>query len=206
LKRKISLTLLAAVAAVLMPLLATAQVAPDADQVAPLKPVAAQKYSVFAGFAYTSLNQVNLSRYGLMGVRVDATRNWGKYFGITATGGYYKYATSQGNPGSPLVYSILAGPELHANLYGNLSGLFHGLIGIEHTGGEHMTPNISFAGGVGVGMDYKLSQHLSVRAVGDRIGTRAPHWAWSTASNRSHSPSETQQRLTLVQKTAFFVN
>lgn len=185
------LTLFAAAAALLAPALASAQVAPDADQGAPVKPVPMQKYSVFAGAAYTSLNQVNLSRYGLIGGRVDVTRNWGKYFGITATGGYYKKATSTGNPGNPSVYSILAGPELHANLYGNLSGLFHGLIGIEHTGGEHMTPNISFAGGIGVGMDYKLTQHLSVRAVGDRIGaafslinnspalSNSPHTSWN---------------------------
>jgi hypothetical protein len=43
-------------------------------------------------------------------------------------------------------------------------------MGGEHTGGESMTPNISFAGGVGGGAEYKLSTHFSLRASGDYIG------------------------------------
>ena len=41
----------------------------------------------------------------------------------------------------------------------------------QHTGGVNAYPNISFAGGVGVGIDYKLSSHLSLRASGDDIAS-----------------------------------
>jgi hypothetical protein len=69
------------------------------------------------------------------------------------------------------VSSILLGPVLHANLFGRYEGFFHVLLGGEHTGGVNAYPNISFAGGVGVGIDYKLSSHLSLRASGDDIAS-----------------------------------
>ncbi len=112
---------------------------------------------------YTSLNQVNQSRYGLIGGRAGVTRDFGKHFGITALGSYYKPPTGKGgggNPGDPSVYSALAGPEFRANLYGNFDGFVHGLLGIEHTGGEHMTPNISFAGGIWRRPGVQLEQRL----------------------------------------------
>ena len=57
----------------------------------------------------------------------------------------------------PTVSSVFLGPVIHANLYGKFGGFMHGLLGGEHTGGESQTPNISFAGGFGGGMDYSLS-------------------------------------------------
>jgi hypothetical protein len=162
------LSILAVVPAVFMPLAATSQIAPDrpprAEQAEP-----AYKYELFAGYGYTSLNQVNQSRNGLQGVNVSVTRDWGKHFGLTADGGYYAYAYDATNPGSPSVDTLLVGPVLHANLFKHIDGFFHVLLGGEHTGGESATPRVSFAGGAGVGMDYILSPHFALRASGDDI-------------------------------------
>ena len=151
------------------------------------------KYEVYGGFAYSSLNQVNESRYALAGVNVSVTRDFGKYFGVTAEGDYFKYALGSGgipNPGNPSIESVLGGPVLHANLYGKFNGFFHVLLGGEHTGGNKQTPNISFAGGAGGGLEYNLSPRLAVRASGDYIGAsfslinnspelgNSPHRTW----------------------------
>lgn len=154
-----------------MPLAATGQVdspraAASLDQVAP-----SFKYEAYAGYGYTSLNQLNLSRSGLQGVNLSITRDWGKYFGLAAEGAYFKYPTIGGNIGNPSVETVLFGPVFHATLYGPYSAFFRGMMGGEHTGGESMTPYISFAGGVGGGMEYKLSTHFSLRASGDVIGS-----------------------------------
>jgi hypothetical protein len=127
------------------------------------------KWEAYGGFAYTSLDQVNLSRYGLMGFKAGATRDFGRHFGLTAEGSYYKYPFGSGNPGHPSVTSALAGPVLKADIIGKYSAFIHGLIGVEHSGGENQTPNISFAGGFGGGVEYKLSPRLSLRAYGDDI-------------------------------------
>ena len=59
---------------------------------------------------------------------------------MTAEGSYYKYAlfASAGNPnpGDPRMTSYLAGPVLHADIYGKFSGFIHGLLGVEHSGGK----------------------------------------------------------------------
>ena len=70
-----------AVPAALLPLTAAAQIRPEP---APGPRVEGPKYSVFAGFSYTSLNQVNQSRYGLMGANVEVSRNFGRFFAIVA--------------------------------------------------------------------------------------------------------------------------
>ena len=169
-KSKFLLSILAAIPAALMPLAAAGQIAPErapAERTAP-----SFKYEAYALFSYTSLNQVNTSRYGLIGAKFGVTRDWGKYFGLTGMATYYRVpssSSSPGNPGDPLVYGVYAGPEVHANLYGNFSGLVHGLLGVEHTGGEGMTPNLSFSGGFGGGLTYDLNKHLALRASGDRI-------------------------------------
>ncbi|MGC1461430.1 MAG: hypothetical protein WA802_04460 [Terracidiphilus sp.] len=174
-KSKFQISILAVIAAALMPLAAAGQIAPErAPSEGPQAPT--YKWEAFAMAGYTSLNQVNQSRYGLIGGRAGATRDFGKHFGITAIGSYYKPPTGKstqthpGNPGDPSVYSGLAGPEFRATIYGNFDGFLHGLLGVEHTGGEHMTPNISFAGGFGGGLVYNLSQHWALRASGDRVG------------------------------------
>lgn len=168
-KRTFLLSILAVIPAALLPLAATCQVAPAAAPAE--RGEVSYKYEVFAGYGYTSLNQVNQSRSGLQGVNVSVTRDFGKYFGVTADGAEYKYAIETGNPGSPSVQAVLFGPVVHANLYGRTSGFLHVLLGGEHTGGESMTPNISFAGGIGGGLDYKLSPRLAIRASGDDIAS-----------------------------------
>src|ERR1017187_6072666 len=85
-----------------------------------------KKWEAYAGFAYTSLNNVTRSRYGLMGIKAGGTRDFGRYFGFTAEGSYYKYAlfgsSANPNPGNPSLYPGLAGPVLHADIYGKFSG------------------------------------------------------------------------------------
>ncbi len=183
------------VPAVLLPLAAAGQVAPTGKSHSADEEPRTFKYAVYAGYAYTSLNQVNQSRYGLQGVNGSITRNFGKYFGLTAEGDYYFTPISRpvvtGSTVIPKVESVLFGPDLHANIYGKFGGFVHGLMGGEHTGGYTQTPNISFAGGVGGGMEYTLSPHLSLRATGDYIGASfsltgnspqlgySPHRSWN---------------------------
>lgn len=198
-KRTSLLLILAAVPAALLPLAAAGQVSTSGGSRSTDESERTFKYEVYGGYAYTSLNQVNQSRYGLQGVNVSVTRDFGKYFGLTAEGDYYKLGF--GNPevvGSmikPSVESVLFGPVLHANIYGKFGGFFHGLLGGEHTGGESQTPNVSFAGGVGGGMDYTLSPRLQLRASGDFIGAsfsftgnsaqlgNSPHRTWDSRAS-----------------------
>jgi hypothetical protein len=166
-----------------MPLAAASQVAPasgsaSADHAAP-----SYKYEVYAGYGYTSINQVDLSRNGLQGVDLSATRNWGKYFGLTAQGGYYKWAYDTTNPGDPSVYMVLAGPVLHIPLFEKTSAFVHVLLGAEHTGGENAIPNVSFAGGAGGGLEYHLKPHIFLRLYGDSIASS--FYASSLVSNPS---------------------
>jgi len=145
------------------------------SQVAPDRPPRTESgqpehnYQIYAGFAYTSINQVNQSRYGLIGFDITFSRNWGRYFAVKADGAYFPGSYASGNPGNPKVSMLLAGPELHAPIYGKVGGFFHGLIGGEHTGGVGVTPRVSFAGGPGFGLEYTLSPRFVMRASGDYI-------------------------------------
>jgi hypothetical protein len=157
-----------------LPLAAHSQVAPTGAAAAADPVEHVYKYEVYAGYAYTSLNQVNQSRFGLQGFNVAVTRDFGRYFGVTAEGDYY--ASALGSPEvvdstiKPTVQSVLFGPVIHANLYGKFDGFVHALLGGEHTAGASETPNISFAGGGGGGLEYKLNPRFSIRATGDVIG------------------------------------
>lgn len=174
-KRKLLLSILAVILATFLPLAATSQLMHDREPVRTEKAVPSQKYEIFAGYGYTSLNQVNQSRYGLQGVDVSVTRDWGRFFGITADGAFYRYSFSspviENSTLSPSVDAVLIGPVLHANLFRRYDGFFHVLLGGEHIGGVNANPSLSFAGGVGVGIDYKLSPHFSLRASGDDIAS-----------------------------------
>jgi hypothetical protein len=192
-------SILALVPAALLPLAATSQVSSTSGSNSNDQPEKTYKYSVYAGYAYTSLNQVNQSRYGLQGVNVSVTRDWGKYFGLTAEGDYYKFPFGNpevvGSTTKPQVESVLFGPVLHASIYGRYSGFIHGLLGGEHTGGESQTPNVSFAGGFGGGMEYALNPRFSIRASGDIIGAsfsltgnspqlgNSPHRSWDSRAS-----------------------
>ena len=173
LKRTLLLTLLAVISAFTFSVTAFGQV--DREPRGPTSENVDTdlKWEAYAGFAYTSLNQDTRSRYGLVGIKAGVTRDFGRYFGLTAEGSYYKFAlfgsSSNPNPGDPRLTSWLAGPTLHADVYGKFSGFIHGLLGVEHSGGENQIPATSFAGGFGGGMEYKLSTRLSLRATGDDI-------------------------------------
>jgi hypothetical protein len=174
LNRKSLLSILAIVSAALLPLAAASQVAPTSTAPATEPAEHVYKYEVYGGYAYTSLNQVNQSRYGLSGFSVSITRDFGRYFGVTAEGDYYKYAF--GSPivldstAKPSVESVLFGPVLHAPLYGHVGGFVHALLGGEHTAGVGQTPKVSFAGGGGGGLDYSLTPRFAIRVGGDLVG------------------------------------
>ncbi len=163
----------------MVPAALLSQVAPDrAPRTDRGEPV--YNYQIYAGFAYTSINQVNQSRYGLIGVDIQASRSWGRYFALVADGAYFPTSLSTGNPGKPTVDMLLGGPELRAPLYGKVNGFLHALLGGEHTGGEAMTPRVSFAGGVGGGLEYAMSPRMVIRLGGDDI--------LSSFSVRNNSP------------------
>lgn len=131
----------------------------------------APKYQVYAGFSYTSLNQVNQSRYGLIGANAEFSRNFGRWFAVVGDGAYYPTSYASGNPGDPKVWMALGGIELHAPIFENWNLFGRALIGGEHTGGESMTPDVSFAGGPGVGIEHTIGKSWGVRASGDYIGS-----------------------------------
>ena len=163
--------MLAALLAALMPLAASAQVNPEATP-APEQARAAYKYEVFLGAAYTRIRQVPVTYSGLLGGEVTVGRNWGKYFQLMGSVDYYKKGVGHGgltDPGHPTIYTFLLGPALHTDIYGKLSGMVFAQVGGEHTGGENMTPDISFAGGFGAGLTYNLSRKFAVQLTGDRI-------------------------------------
>lgn len=174
-KRKLLLSILAVVPALFLPLAAAGQLIHDRETTPVEKTAPAQKYEVFAGYGYTSTNNVNQSRHGLEGVEVSVTRDWGRYFGITVDGGFYEH--SVGTPAisnstlKPTIQTVLAGPVLHANLSKHIDGFMHVLLGAEHMGGVNSYPSVSFAGGFGVGMDYKLRSRFSLRISGDDIAS-----------------------------------
>lgn len=183
--------MLAVISAVILSVPASAQVDPARKKPAADAADVDYKWEAYGGIAYTSSDQINTSRSGLFGGKVGATRDFGKYFGLTAEGAYYKYAYVSGNPGDPRLISGLAGPVIHAVLIDKYSLFIHGLIGVEHSSGESQTPNISFAGGFGGGVEYKLNNRLSLRATGDDIGASfslinnspalgySPHRTWN---------------------------
>lgn len=195
LKRTFWLASLAAVAAAIIPLAAAAQVASDTGAESAPHPVAVLKYKAFVGLGYTSINQVTQSRHGLLGGKVGVTRDWGRYFGLRLTADYDKPSAGSGNganPGNPSVYSVLAGPELHAPLYDGVGGLLFAELGTEHTGGENMSPNTSFAGGWGGGLTYDLNPKWGIEVTGDRVAgsfsesnntpqqANSPHVTWNS--------------------------
>ena len=174
-KSKLLLSILAVGSAAFLPLAATSQIAPE-------RPVRAEKtgpvfkYELFAGYGYTGLNNVNQSRNGLQGVNVTLTRDWGKYFGLRADGGFYQYPYDSTNPGNPTVDMFFVGPVFRAPLYKKLDAFVDALVGMEYMSGTSsssslpfVTPSVSMAGGGGGGLEYTLDKRFSLRAEGDDI-------------------------------------
>ena len=193
LKRTLLLLILATSTVAFSPRSAGAQIAPEKPHVRPTGPT--YKYTFFAGWGYTSINQVNQSRSGLQGFSLSFTRDWGKYFGLTADGGHYAWQTTASNAavGKPSVDYYLGGPELHAELYGPTSIFVHALMGVAHTGGVEISPAASPAGGVGIGMDYKFTPRVALRLYGDDIFSDftvvpyqqgySPHLRWNARAS-----------------------
>src|SRR5580698_10482588 len=187
LSRTILFRISAMVVVALAPLAAAGQVNPEAAQ-GP-EQAAPYKYEVYAGAAYTRFKQATESYSGLLGGKVSLARDWGKYFQLVASVDDYTKGTGHENlpsPGHPSIYSFMIGPGVHANLYGNLSGEVFAELGVEHTGGESMTPNIAFAGGFGGGLTYDVRHNWAVRLAADRVGAsfslanNTPQLAYST--------------------------
>lgn len=181
------LRFVATISVAIAPLLAHGQLAKEKAPATTTEPT--YKYEAFVGFGYTSTNQINQSNSGLAGVDLSLTRDFGKYFGVTAQGGHYFFSVTSSNLGNPFVDQYLVGPSFHAPLYDNIGIFAHGLLGAEHVGNISIQPSESFAGGVGMGLDYRLSPHLGVRVYGDDIASSftltpyqsgdSPHMRWN---------------------------
>jgi hypothetical protein len=170
LKRTLLFLFIGVAGAMLTALPAASQVNPEAApgpaQAAPYK------YEAYVGVAYSRQRQVPVSYSGLLGGKAMVGRDFGKYFQLMASGDYYKVGLGHGylpNPGNPYIYTFLVGPAIHATLYENLSGVFFAELGAEHTGNEHETPNLSFAGGFGGGLGYSLNRRFGLQLTADRV-------------------------------------
>lgn len=166
---KLLLSIVAVASAVFLPIAASGQIAPERPPKDVTGPV--YKYHAFVGYGYTSLNQVNQSRSGLQGPTFSIMRDFGDHFGVKLDGGYYAWHVTATNPGSPKVEMGFVGPVIHGNLFEKWSAYAEGLFGAEHTGGVSIQPDVSFAGGFGIGADYNRSARWSLRAYGDDIGS-----------------------------------
>jgi len=187
LKSKLLLSILALASAIVVPISAVSQVAPEK----PPKDLTGPdfKYEAYIGYGYTSLNQVNQSRSGLQGIDASVMRGLGDHFGVKADGAYYGWPVTSTNVGNPTVSMVLLGPVVHGNLFEKWSAYAEGLLGGAHTGNVSIQPRVSFAGGVGVGVDYNKSARWSIRAYGDDIASSftlvpyqpgdSPHTRWN---------------------------
>lgn len=188
-KSTLLLSIVAVASALVVPMAARGQVAPER----PPKDLSGPdyKYQVFVGWGYTSLNQVNQSRSGLQGVSGSIMRGLGDHFGVKIDGSHYAWNVEASNSvvGNPSVDLFLAGPVIHGNIFEKWSAFAEGLIGGAHTGNISIQPNVSFAGGVGVGVDYNKTPRWSFRMYGDDIGSSftlspfqpgdSPHKRWN---------------------------
>ena len=153
---------------------ASAQVNPESAP-GPEQGGTTDKYEAYLGAAYTRDRQIPLtvSYSGLVGGQGSLARDWGKYFQLLGSVDYYSLGTGRGylpDKGHPTIYTFLVGPAIHANVYGKLSGQVFGELGGEHTGGENMTPSISFAGGFGGSVAWNFTRNLAVELSADRVG------------------------------------
>ena len=186
-KSKLLFSILAVASAIVAPVSAISQVAPER----PPKDLTGPdyKYEVYVGYGYTSLNQVNQSRSGLQGVSGSVTRRFGDHFGLKVDGGHYAWSVTATNASNPTVDLFLAGPVIRGNLFEKWSAYAEGLLGGAHTGNVTIQPNVSFAGGIGMGVDYNKNARWSIRAFGDDIGSSftlvpyqpgySPHTRWN---------------------------
>lgn len=193
LKKKLAMFVFAAFAAAIAAQSAQGQLSEEQPKPPATGPT--YKYVAFVGWGYSSLNQVNQSRNGVMGVSYSLTRNWGRYFGITAQGGHYMWTVTASNSvvGNPTLDLFLGGPEIHAPLFGPVDIFAHALLGGAHTGNVSIQPTVSFAGGMGLGADYNLNKRWAIRLSGDDIESSftlvpfqpgdSPHKRWNARAS-----------------------
>ena len=136
-------------------------IAPAADAPSPL-----QRYGIFADFAYSSANQVKGSS-SLIGFNVGVDAKFKKWVGGTAEFGQYSLGTGMVKP---TVTTYLAVPEFYIPS-DRLTGILHVTFGGAHTGGVVSIPDVSFAYGIGGGLEYKVANHWSARLMGDGISS-----------------------------------
>jgi hypothetical protein len=188
LNSKLLFLILTVASAIAVPVCVMGQVAPER----PPKNLATgpeYKYDVFLGYGYTSLNQVSQSRSGLGGIAGSVTRGITEHFAVKFDGGHYLWNTTATNAGHPTVDMFLGGAVVRGNLFEKWSIYTEGLMGGIHTGGVAIQPDVSFAGGIGIGMDYNRNARLSIRAYGDYLGSSftitpyqpgfSPHTRWN---------------------------
>ena len=188
-KSTLLLSIVAVASALVVPMAARGQVAPER----PPRDLSGPdyKYQAFVGWGYTSLNQVNQSRSGLQGVTASVMRGFGDHFGVKIDGGHYAWNVTESNAvvGNPSVDLFLAGPVVRGNIFEKWSAYAEGLLGGAHTGNISIQPNVSFAGGFGIGVDYNRTARWSLRMYGDDIGSSftlvpfqpgfSPHMRWN---------------------------
>ncbi len=187
--RTVFLRIFCLLAVALAPLAAGAQVNSDSAGTGSAESAGAYRYSVYAGGAFTRIRQVPASYSGLIGGKASVTRDFGKYFMLTGSLDYYKMGIGHvgiPNPGHPSVYSALAGPGLHMDLFAGLSGQLFVELGMEHTGSESMSPSSSFAGGFGGGLTYSITPRWGVQLTGDRVGASFPLPGTAQQANSTH--------------------
>jgi len=192
LKSKFLFFVLIMVAAIYMPMTATCQVAPDRVPKEPIGPV--YKNEAYIGWGYTSLNQVSQSRSGLQGLSYSYTRNLTEHFGLAFDGGSYRWDVSATNEGSPTVDLFLAGPVFRVGFFEKVGGFAHVLLGGAHTGGVAIQPDVSFAGGVGLGLDYNKNPRWSFRVYGDEHFL-AEIWPVGSVTGRELPKSRAEREL-----------
>ena len=168
-KSSLLLSIVAVASALVVPMASQGQIAPERPPKDVTGPV--YKYEAYVGWGYTSLNQVNQSRSGLQGVSASVARNLNSHVGIKLDGGHYAWSVTASNPGNPTVDMVLLGPVVRGDLFEKWSAYAEGLFGGVHTGGISIQPDISFAGGFGIGVDYNRSPRWAIRLFGDDIGS-----------------------------------
>jgi len=121
-------------------------------------------FELYAGYAYSSANQVKGSS-SLTGFNITADAKWKPWFGGQMDFGQYGNSTSSVKP---TMTTFLAGPSLYVPS-DKFEGFFHVLFGGAHTGGVGATPDISFATAIGGGVQYQVYKTFSLRVSGDGI-------------------------------------
>ena len=189
-----------AILAVLLPISVAAQVSVSDSSDEGGKP---SRYDIFVGAGFTTQNQIVHSHGFLVGPSAGITRNFGKYFGLNAQGSYTPHSLPSANMSesglAPTYVQILAGPELHAQVYDNFSGNVHILFGGSHTYGTGVTgsPSVAFSYGLGAALDYRLTPRFSLRWSTDHVRT-ANVQGNTTSGNSLHGYSNIQTAFGVV--------